>query len=165
MCSSSLSFEMFPQNEKFRLTRMHSRRMLTVRGGVCSERVSAPGGLGLQSALGGSARHPLPHCEQNGCQTGVTRMHSSRIRTIRNSRHLLFWGAGTSWSRHACRADPPGSRHPPPAAGTSPWEQAAPWEMHHPQEQTPAAARHAGIPPAMHAGIASTPHGQNDRHV
>ena len=55
-------------------------------------------------------------------------MYSSRMRTVRNSSRLL-WGVST----------------PPPL------EQAPPRSRHLP------AARHAGIPPAMHAGIAHPP--------
>ena len=72
--------------------------------------------------------------------------------------------AGTPWSRRHLEQAPPWSRHPseqaPPGAGTPPpqlpswvwaWKPARhagippPWRP---------AARHAGIPPAMHAGIA-----------
>ena len=61
------------------------------------------------------------------------------MRTVHNSRGLLLGGSPPPWSR--CTpleqapppgADPPGSRHP-------------------------LAARYAGIPPAMHAGIAPSP--------
>ena len=61
----------------------------------------------------------------------TARMHSSRMRTVRNSSRLLSGG-----SPHP----PPRSRHPP--------DQAPPWRP---------VARHAGIPPAMHAGIAHPP--------
>ena len=46
-------------------------------------------------------------------------------------------------------ADTPRSRHP--------WEQTPTLGADTPQEQTPPAARHAGIPPAMHARIAHPP--------
>ena len=35
----------------------------------------------------------------------------------------------------------------------------------HPPDQAPSAARHAEVPPAMHAGIAHTPCEQNDKQV
>ena len=61
-------------------------------------------------------------------------------------------GPGTPWTRHPL----PGTTSPgadPPAAGIPP--------TRHPLwEQTPPVARHAGIPPAMHAGIARPPRGQ-----
>ena len=65
-------------------------------------------------------------------------------------------------SRH-----PPWSRHPLPQEQTPPMEQTHPPGSRHPPEQTPPwrpAARHAGIPPAMHAGIAHSPCVQNHRH-
>ena len=77
-------------------------------------------------------------------------MHSSRMRTIRNSSHLLSGGY------------PLEQTSPPP-------EQAPPWEQtpqsrspqsRHPLEQAPPwrpAARHAGIPPAVNAGIPHPP--------
>ena len=63
------------------------------------------------------------------------------------------------WIRHPPEQTPPGADTPP--------EQTAPWEQT-PREQTPtppradtplwrSAARHAGIPPAMHAGIHTAP--------
>ena len=72
----------------------------------------------------------------------MTRMHSSRMRTVRNSSRLL----PGDLQPPPPRADPPSARHagiPPPTA------------------------RHAGIPPAMHAGIPTPPppREQNDRHV
>ena len=64
-------------------------------------------------------------------------MHSSRMRTVRNTSRLLSGG---------------GLHTHPPGAGTPP---APPWSRHPPRADPPA---------AMHAGIAHPP-GQNDRHV
>ena len=70
-----------------------------------------------------------------------TRMHSSRMRTVRSSSRPV--GGGVVSTSHSPGADPP--RHQPP-----------PWRP---------AARHAGIPPAMHAGIAPPRCEQNHTHV
>ena len=78
----------------------------------------------------------------------ATRMHSSGMRTVRNS-SLLLSGVSTS----------PGAGTPPPAGttpGAEPPEQALPLEQA-PPGAGPPAARHAGIPPAMHARIAHQP--------
>ena len=78
----------------------------------------------------------------------LARMHSSRMRTVRNSSHLLSWGGGVSIPLEQApprsgtsipQSSPPPSRHPPSQSRPPP------------QKPTP---RHAGIPPAMHAGIA-----------
>ena len=70
------------------------------------------------------------------------RMHSSRMRTVRNSSRLLLGGVSTP--RRG--ADPPGadpwSRQPP---------EQTPWGAGTPRGPV---ARHAGIPSAMYAGIA-----------
>ena len=83
------------------------------------------------------------------------------MRTVRNSSRLLSGGSPHTqhWARHPSEQAPPQSRHPreqtppgirhPPGAGT-------PQSMHPLGAGTPA-ARHAGIPPAMHAGIATPP--------
>ena len=110
-------------------------------------------------------------------------MHSSRMRTVRNSSRLLSGGSphpppeqAPHWSRHLHGNRPPWSRHPP---GANPPRAAPPWSRHPPRsrprcckacwdttcnacwDSTPPATRHAGIPPAMHAGKAH-PSGQND---
>ena len=86
------------------------------------------------------------------CNYSETRMHSSRMRTVRNSSRLLLGGLHTPpreqapWEQAPPGAGTPQEQAPPPRAGTPP-EQT-------PQEQAPlSAARHAGIPPAMHSGI------------
>ena len=57
----------------------------------------------------------------------------------------------------------PSGRHPP---SRHPLEQTPPPKNRHlPWEQAPPAARHAGIPPAMHTGIAQPPCEQNHRHM
>ena len=90
----------------------------------------------------------------------ITRMHSSKMRTARSSSHPVGSppgtppnqdppGPGTPQSRPPPRADPletdplPDQAPPPPPIARHAW-------IGH----TPPAARHAVIPPAMHAGIA-----------
>ena len=68
------------------------------------------------------------------------------MRTVRNSSRLLSGGGSPHTpprSRPPKAGTPPGAD--PPKAVTLPREQAPPWRP---------AARHAGIPPTMHAGIA-----------
>ena len=99
----------------------------------------------------------------------TTRMHSSRMRTVRNSSRLLFGEVSTPPGRRPPGSRPPehtlpGSTRHPPRAG-SPQEQ-TPLGAGIPQSRQPPAARHTGIPPAMHAGIAHPPPcEQNHRHV
>ena len=76
-------------------------------------------------------------------------MHSSGMRTVRSSSRLSRVGSA---SVHAGIPAPPQEQTPPwtrhpreqtlPGPGTPPWRPVA---------------RHAGIPPAMHAGIAHPP--------
>ena len=75
-------------------------------------------------------------------------MHSSRMRTVRNSGHLLLGGLHTPQDQ-----TPPRSRHSP-GAGT-PLEQAPPPGAD-PPEQAPPGSRHS--PAARHAGIEPPPH-------
>ena len=108
----------------------------------------------------------------------IKRMHSSRMCTARSSGCL----EGVS-TRHPPGADPlgadPRSRPPlqaDPPPRRPPWEQAPlppaaryagiapPAARHAGIAHTPAAARHAGIPPVMHAGI-PPPRGQNHRRL
>ena len=84
------------------------------------------------STLG--AQRPSSQLEKH---MSTTRMHSSRMRTARSSSH-------------------PGGLHQAPPPEQAPLDQAPPhckacWDS------TPPAARHAGIPPVMHAGIAPPP--------
>ena len=66
-----------------------------------------------------------------------TRMHSSRMRTFRNSSHLLAGGVSSTPPQEQA---PPGRRHYPPEQAPPSQEQAPPWRP---------AARHAGIPPPL----------------
>ena len=101
-------------------------------------------------------------------------MHSSRMRTARSSSHRGGVSTSTPWSRHTSpkqappRPDPPQlppwlwawTRSPsisplgvgldqiPPPLPPWVWAWRTPWPPGRP------AARHTGIPPAMHAGIA-----------
>ena len=87
-----------------------------------------------------------------------TRMHSSGMHTIRSSSHL----SGGSASVHAGIPDPPGPGTPPGA--DTPLDQAPPGSRHPQTRHSPRSrppqrpvARHAGIPPAIHTGIAHPP--------
>ena len=88
-------------------------------------------------------------------------MHSSGMRTVRSSSRLSRGGLPQCMLRYQ---PPPGSS---PSDQAPPWERSSPLEADRPRpgtpwEQTPQTrhptpwrpvARHAGIPPAMHAGI------------
>ena len=71
-------------------------------------------------------------------------------------------GADTPWEQtppweHTPEQTPPGSRHPPkqtPPKQTPPRSRHPPWSRYPPWRP---AARHAGIPPAMHTWIAPPP--------
>ena len=120
-------------------------------------------------------------------------MHSSRMRTIRNSSCLLLGGLHTPPESRSPRSRHlPQSRHPkgvdPPGADTprsrlpcckACWDTTcnACWDSTPPcckacwdttcnacwDSTYPPASRHAGIPPAMHAGIAPPPTLRVDR--
>ena len=82
-----------------------------------------------------------------------TRMHSSRMRTARSSSCPRGVSTRHPPGADSLEADPPGSRHPPETCCKACWDttcnacwDSTPWRP---------AARNAGIPPAMHAGIAT----------
>ena len=136
---------------------MHSSRMRTARsssrllggGGSASVHVGIPPGVGLETPLVWAWRPPCV-----GLETPL----------------------GVAWRPSGCGpGDPPDHTPQPPSLGYGPREgqtpQLPPWECgpgdlqgmlgYHPWRL----ARHAGIPPAVYAGIPPPPCEQNDRQL